>query len=287
MFLVRFATRLDPIACSLAPGDRIPLTRRVAPAFDERVCNVESALRQAVLRAREIVDSGVTEALYNGTKYGGLVVLRGALGPVLTNQLRSEAIKLKNQGRLRSDGQERVGRFDITCMLEPSDAILVESPGIAYGVALLGDLCLELNRYRSTAAPVLEPGPAQLACYDGGGAYYTVHRDHSDFGVLPFLGDGLPDDPAQRVVARRRVTAILYLQEGWRERDGGMFRAHSGTVFQVLDQQSRGSDTVGDFVDVSPEGGTIILFRSRDLAHEVLPAAKRRVALSMWCLETV
>ncbi|CAE8690178.1 unnamed protein product, partial [Polarella glacialis] len=144
-----------------------------------------------------------------------------------------------------SDGQEAVGRFDQSCMLGALEADAGGAPGLAYAASLLSNVSEELNRHRSQLAPVLEPGLVQLACYDGNGARYTVHRDHSDFGLLPFLGDGLPTDPAQRIVARRRVTAILYLQENWDAEWGGAFRAHDASVFEVLEKQAHGEQVAG------------------------------------------
>merc|ERR1712187_123487 len=104
-------------------------------------------------------------------------------------------------------------------------------------MSFLGGVCEGLNAHRPQDAPLLQPSAAQLACYDGQGKYYTVHRDHSDFGALPFIGDGLPEDPAERLIARRRVTAILYLQDGWNVQWGGAFRAHDASVFEVMERQ--------------------------------------------------
>ena len=94
-------------------------------------------------------------------------------------------------------GQESVGRLDVTRMLSPSEFAAEGSPGIAYGCALLCGICDELNRRGPPGGRELEPASAQLACFDGGDTRYVVHRDHSDFGVLPFMGDNLPKDPAE------------------------------------------------------------------------------------------
>jgi len=262
-----------------------PHVARALEGFDAPLTNTLAAVQEGRRRAQALADDRVAEALYQTERYGGLVALRGAVGPGLVGQMRREAEQWRRGGHMCSDGQEDVGRFDTTCTFDAWDADERAAPGLAYGVALLGGLCAALNARRSWGAPVLEPGVGQLACYDGHGSHYVVHKDHSDFGVLPFFGDGLPSDPQQRVVARRRVTAILYLQEKWDAQWGGAFRAHGAPLHEVMEQQARGDKRAGDYVDVLPDCGTLVLFRSTDLAHEVLPTTQRRFALSMWCLQ--
>eukprot|EP00445_Apocalathium_hangoei_P075817 CAMPEP_0204168814 /NCGR_PEP_ID=MMETSP0361-20130328/41042_1 /ASSEMBLY_ACC=CAM_ASM_000343 /TAXON_ID=268821 /ORGANISM="Scrippsiella Hangoei, Strain SHTV-5" /LENGTH=260 /DNA_ID=CAMNT_0051126313 /DNA_START=207 /DNA_END=989 /DNA_ORIENTATION=+ len=256
----------------------------MAAALGKPLNDLQSAQEEAASRSASVIDSALIEALYRNPDYGGLVVLRGAVGTSTIAQLRQAASQWQEQGHLRSDGQESVGRFDLTCMLDAADARAASSPGMTYGTAFLAGVCAELNKHRSSSDPLLEPGPVQLACYAGDGAHYAVHRDHSDFGILPFIGDGLPADPVERLVARRRVSAILYLQDAWEAEWGGAFRAHSGTVFEVMEKQARGGARL-DCVDVLPEAGTLVMFRSKDLAHEVLPTKHHRFAMTMWCLE--
>ncbi len=79
------------------------------------------------------------------------------------------------------------------------------------------------------------------------GAQYVRHRD-------AFPGDD-----------NRRLTAIVYLNRGWTPADGGVLRLH-----------------VEPPVDVPPAAGTLVVFLSERVEHEVLPAHADRFALTAW-----
>lgn len=84
------------------------------------------------------------------------------------------------------------------------------------------------------------------------GARYARHRDR------------LRDD------ARRVLTSILYLNEGWQAEDGGALRLW-------LDEEG-----VGESLEVLPQGGTLVLFFSARYWHEVKPARRERLSLTGW-----
>ena len=89
---------------------------------------------------------------------------------------------------------------------------------------------------------------AHLACYPPG-AGYARHLDR------------FRDDDA------RMISAVLYLNEGWSPADGGQLRLYPDGI---------------DAIDVNPEAGTLVLFRSADLPHEVLPARRERWSVAGW-----
>ena len=66
---------------------------------------------------------------------------------------------------------------------------------------------------------------------------------------------------------RRMVSAIIYLNEGWRPDDGGQLRMSlaSGMVH-----------------DVQPCAGCLVVFLSGEIPHEVLPAQRDRLSLTGW-----
>jgi SM-20-related protein len=66
---------------------------------------------------------------------------------------------------------------------------------------------------------------------------------------------------------KRVVTVICYLNEGWKEEDGGKLRL-------LLDNK----------LDVNPLPGSIVCFMSKEILHEVLPANKERKAITGWIL---
>merc|ERR1712039_649591 len=106
---------------------------------------------------------------------------------------------------------------------------------------------------------------------------YTPHQDSWPTSSLEDqLSTDVPEF-VRRELSARRFTAILYLQSKWNKLWGGAFRAYD------LRHESGGE--FGEYLDVEPGCGTLLLFRSRDLLHEVLPTTHRRFALTMWYLE--
>lgn len=88
---------------------------------------------------------------------------------------------------------------------------------------------------------------AHLTLYPPG-ACYQRHRDR--FSDAP----------------HRLVSCILYLNADWQTGDGGALRLH-------LDEGPR---------DILPQGGTLVVFLSEDLEHEVLPATRERLSVTGW-----
>ena len=71
--------------------------------------------------------------------------------------------------------------------------------------------------------------------------------------------------------AHRKLSVILYLNdEGWSADDGGQLR-----LFIPADDGEK-------IVDVLPEGGTLVVFLSHEIAHEVLPTKRERFSLTGW-----
>lgn len=81
------------------------------------------------------------------------------------------------------------------------------------------------------------------------GSFYRKHLDR-------FQNDNL-----------RTLTAILYLNDDWREEDGGQLRVYT-------DDDA--------YFDVLPQGGTLMTFLSDRFWHEVLPATRARLSITGW-----
>ncbi|HET7811534.1 MAG TPA: 2OG-Fe(II) oxygenase [Steroidobacteraceae bacterium] len=64
----------------------------------------------------------------------------------------------------------------------------------------------------------------------------------------------------------RAISVALYLNEDWREEDGGQLRLHLGSGHQ----------------DVSPRGGRLVAFQSDRFEHEVLAARRERLSFTGW-----
>lgn len=71
--------------------------------------------------------------------------------------------------------------------------------------------------------------------------------------------------------ARHRVvTVLLYLNDSWREQDGGALRLY-------LEEADR-----APLRDVLPRGGTLVAFLADAFPHEVLPATRERPSVVGW-----
>ena len=94
----------------------------------------------------------------------------------------------------------------------------------------------------------LEDFECHFACYPPG-AFYQKHLDR------------FRDDD------RRTVTAVYYLNEAWQTEHGGALRLYLADDTEL---------------DVLPSAGTLVLFISAELPHEVLPATRERLSLTGW-----
>jgi SM-20-related protein len=75
------------------------------------------------------------------------------------------------------------------------------------------------------------------------------------------------DQPRGR--AGRRLSSIVYLNEDWRESDGGLLRCRTDH---------------GEFREIEPIGGRLVLFLTEGREHEVLPTARQRLSITGWFL---
>ena len=92
---------------------------------------------------------------------------------------------------------------------------------------------------------------AHYACYPPG-AGYLRHVDR------------FRDDAA------RVISLVLYLNDDWRDGDGGALR-----IYATRDARESACD-------LAPRGGTLVAMRSEAIPHEVLPAIAERWSISGW-----
>eukprot|EP01064_Diplonema_japonicum_P033135 TRINITY_DN6460_c0_g1_i1.p1 TRINITY_DN6460_c0_g1~~TRINITY_DN6460_c0_g1_i1.p1 ORF type:complete len:337 (+),score=70.36 TRINITY_DN6460_c0_g1_i1:259-1269(+) len=94
--------------------------------------------------------------------------------------------------------------------------------------------------------------------YPGTGGHYVKHYDNTACNT-------------------RKMTAILYLNDGWAPDDGGHIRI--GTPYQATEEESR-------FTDIAPLKSRLLLFWSdQRCPHEVAPTWKTRCAVTTWYLD--
>jgi SM-20-related protein len=120
------------------------------------------------------------------------------------------------------------------------------SPGLAKVHARFEALRAELNEAAYLGLDYFE---VQIAQYPGAGAGYDRHVD-------AFPGS-----------ANRRVTAILYLNQGWTPEQGGVLRAWMPD---------------GEVIEVEPVAGRLVVFMSDKVPHQVMPTFAPRCAVTAW-----
>ena len=114
---------------------------------------------------------------------------------------------------------------------------------------MLTGLAHELNHRGQTVC--LPQDAIMIACYPPG-AFYKRHLD--SFG---------PED------SPRWFTALLYTNTCWKDGDGG--------ELQVFLKGKRGPAT-----KIQPLAGRLVLFKSREVWHEVLRSRTERFAITCW-----
>ena len=67
----------------------------------------------------------------------------------------------------------------------------------------------------------------------------------------------------------RKLSVICYLNENWKEEEGGQLRMH----------------VPSGHIDILPVSGRLVCFRSDQIEHEVLPATRERLSLTGWMLD--
>lgn len=152
-------------------------------------------------------------------------------------QLRPAGVSRGDSFRL-----EQKTRGDLITWLDPREA----TPSLAQVHAHFEALRDELNQAAYLGLDYFE---VQIAQYPGGGAGYDRHVD-------AFPGS-----------VNRRVTAILYLNEGWTPEQGGVLRAW------LPGEELR---------EVEPVAGRLVCFMSDQIPHQVLPTYSSRCAITAW-----
>ncbi len=163
---------------------------------------------------------------------------------------RAAAQRMVDAHRLSPAGVSRAGsvepriRGDLTTFLDENDL----DTGF---VGVVSALTAFQSTLREQAWLTLPRRELQLGCYPGDGTGYARHLD-------AFRGASL--------TGHRRVTVVLWLNEGWQPAHGGCLRVA----------------TDHGVVDVEPLLARAIVFLSERVPHEVLPCFAPRFALTMW-----
>lgn len=184
----------------------------------------------------------------------GFAMVRDFLDGATVAALRAETEAFRDGGILREAAVGRGGEKEVRSEIRGDrvlwlDPAALTEPQSRYREAL-ESVRVELNRSLFLGLFDLE---AHLASY-APGTFYKPHLD------------------CHRGVSSRIVSAIVYLNDSWTAEDGGQLRLYTDPD----------SGVSGPAFDILPEPGKLVLFRSADFWHEVLPARRERFSLTGW-----
>lgn len=166
----------------------------------------------------------------------------------LTARLRAELAEREAQNALAPAGVGRAAdrqaaiRTDRTLWLSP------DTPAAAEFLARMEDLRRELNRALFLGLFDYE---AHYALYEAGGFY----RKHLD---------------ALRGQKNRVISTVTYLTPDWTEEDAGHL-----ALYDPADQER-------EIARILPRAGTLAVFLSEDIPHEVRPPGRARASIAGW-----
>ena len=197
-------------------------------------------------------DLEVDEMAAEGLARGEPVVMDAWLGPARAHALRLEVVALFDARHFHPAGIGAAAartvtpdvRRDSVCWFDATGVDGVR-PGTQVGL-FLARLDLLVQHLNGTCFLALRRVECHAACFEPG-AFYGAHKD-------TFAGD-----------ASRVISYCYYLNDAWIAAAGGCLRLHGAAP-----------------IDVAPLLDRLVVFRSADLDHEVLPTAARRLSLTGW-----
>jgi len=196
----------------------------------------------------------------------GIIVLEDVLSSEEMKAMRKEIEKYFESGHFEGYEDQAHVRNDkivwVDCFTENNDEMQKELPKVTAFTKIFHGVASELKK--ELVVKMRVPSRCMLACYPGSGARYLAHRDNE--AIRPSVYQN-----------SREVTAILYINPDWKEGDGGELCAYLGAKSNDQDGDSATEKRI-----VEPKAGRLLLFDSKTLLHEVLPAKKSRFALTMW-----
>jgi SM-20-related protein len=194
------------------------------------------------------LQADLVPALCDSLSHDGYAIVDGLIGHDLLGALAADCDAAFAAGRFHPAGTGRATGHRVDAVRR-GDAILWLEAGEtnapqARFLAAMDALRAEINRRLLLGLHELE---AHYAVYPPG-AGYMRHRDR------------FSDDDA------RIVSLVVYLNPDWVAADGGELRLH-------LDDAPR---------DVLPIAGSVALFLSAEIEHEVRPALRARRSIAGW-----
>jgi hypothetical protein len=192
----------------------------------------------------------------------GFVEIKDFLNPVMASALRRDVELLRNSPlslvTAATPMHGRVEWFELLPSRQPKEA--GGCPGAARE-ELYGLVDSLHGKVEEAAGLKLEASLTELkfAYYPFGGSYQR-HLDALNVGGVA-----------------REYSFIIYLNQGWKEADGGHLR-----VFEYEGMDPTAAARRRPYFDVEPTAGTMVVFKSDAVPHQVLATSSTRVALVGW-----
>ena len=187
------------------------------------------------------------DALADALAARGACRVLGLPGADATRALRDDLLRLAASGELLPAATGRGAGRALQPALRGDRTLWLDDPRCGKVantfLSTLDDVRIALNKRLFLGLAEAEAHYARYAPGEG----YARHRDR------------FRDDDA------RVLSLVAYLNDDWRETDGGALRLH-------FDDGA---------IDIPPLGGTAVCFRS-ELEHEVLPATRERLGIAAW-----
>jgi hypothetical protein len=223
----------------------------------------------------------LTDSQIHALRDEGMTVVDNFLSKEEVGAARAEILQLKHH--FEPSANTRLGvRKDLVGWVptrpDPTtehvaDAVVIRPHGaLLHAMRHLEAIIFDLNSSTSSGfKDLLLPCQAMIGSYEEGG-FFLAHKDNEAVEVQE--GDMWANP--------REVTAVLYLNEGegWPLENGGQLKC-------FLD-----GSVSGRVLDVQPHGGRLVLFKSRELLHEVTKINSKpgltclpRVALTIWAVK--
>ncbi|CAJ1370793.1 unnamed protein product [Effrenium voratum] len=185
----------------------------------------------------------------------------------LTEDVFRELEMVDFDGKLSAVAQQKMTGFrsDKICWVNFEGLDREKQPGLLELFKKMISLPFELNK--KCKLYLQASGSFQIGCYPK----QAFYKKHIDGGYEAKLNNG------------RKVTAIFYANKGWGAKDGGELRVYRRRPNPYQLEQGAEEpkeDEVEE--DIAPEAGRLVLFRSRDVPHEVLSTARKRFAVTLW-----
>ncbi|HVR81346.1 MAG TPA: 2OG-Fe(II) oxygenase [Luteimonas sp.] len=197
-----------------------------------------------------LVNVNDADAMAQVLRERGACCIEGLPAPMATVELRDDLRRLQAEAALAPAAVGR-GAHVLRTDLRGDSTLWLDDPRCGAAarqyLAMLDGLRVALNPRLFLGLAEVE---AHYAVYPSG-AGYMRHRDR-------FRDDA-------RLPSSRMLSLVSYLNDDWREAEGGALRLH-------LDDGA---------IDVLPLGGSSVCFLS-ELEHEVLPATRERLSIAAW-----